>query len=157
MIYLSKEGKKQLEKKIDAIDQEIIDTYRMMGESTKIDNDLRENPEYLDLQTKVSYKLPHEKNKLKEVLRNSLILEDQDFYKNFDGETVIVGAKVTLLYNGDKEEYSIVGYGQDDPFNNVIIYNCDFANSLLGKKKGEQFQYKNSTIKILKIELINNY
>ena len=33
----------------------------MIGKSTKIDNDLRETPEYLELLAKVSYKLPFKK------------------------------------------------------------------------------------------------
>lgn len=156
MIYISKKGKEKLQEKIELLDKEINETYRMMGESTKIDNDLRENPEYLELQTKVSYKLPFEKRKIAEVLRECLIIEEQEFYKNFDGDKVIIGSKVFLLYNNEKEEYDIVGYGEEDPFNNIIAYNCDFANNLLGKKKGEEFKYKNSFIKIIDIKLINN-
>lgn len=151
-VYLSKKGKALLEEKINLIDKEIIDTYKQMGESTKIDNDLRENPEYNELQNKVSYKLPLEKSKLKEILNNSLIIEEQDFYKNFNGNEVIIGSKVTLLY-GDKEEiYLIVGNGEDDPFENIISYNCDFAINLIGKKINEEFKYRNFNIKILKIE-----
>lgn len=154
MIYVSKQGKKKIETQIENIDSEILETYKMMGESTKIDNDLRENPEYNELQTKVSYNLPYEKQKLKEILLNCLIIEEQDFYKNFDGNTVVINSKVTLLYNEEKEEYTIVGYGQEDPLNNIISYNCDFAINLLNKKTGDEFKYKNSNIKILNVELI---
>lgn len=153
MIYISKKGKRKLEEKLVLIEKEIIETYRLMGESTKIDNDLRENPEYNELQNKVSYKLPFEKSKVKEVLNDSLIIEEQDFYKNFSGEEIIVGSKVTLLYNDEEEIYLIVGYGEEDPFNNIVSYNCDFANSLIGKKLNEEFKYKNAKIKIIKIEL----
>ena len=153
-IYLSRKGKKILEDKLESIEKEITETYKMMGESTKIDNDLRENPEYLELQTKVSYKLPLEKSRIKETLNNSLIIEEQDYYKSFNGDKVIVGCKVTLISNGEEEIYSIVGYGEEDPFNNIISYNCDFANSLIGKTLNSEFNYKNSSIKIVKIELI---
>lgn len=154
MIYISKKGKEKLEKKLELIDKEIIDTYKKMGESTKIDNDLRENPEYLDLQTKVSYKLPFEKKEIKEILNDSVIIENQDFYKNFDSQTVIIGSKIELLYNDNVEIYEIVGYGDDDPFNNIISYNCDFSKNLIGKKTNEEFFYKNNKIKVLKVELI---
>lgn len=154
MIYISKKGKEKLEEKLESIDKEIIDTYKKMGESTKIDNDLRENPEYLDLQTKVSYKLPFEKKEIKEILNNALIIEEQDFYKGFNNQVVIIGSKVELLYNEKRETYSIVGYGDDDPFNNIISYNCDFAKNLIGKKANEEFIYKNNKIKVLKIEIL---
>lgn len=154
MIYISKKGKKIIEDKIDFIEKQITETYKMMGESTKIDNDLRENPEYNELQNLVSYKLPYEKQKLREILLNSSIIEDQDFYKNYN-DTVIINSKVTLLYNNDKEIYNIVGYGEEDPINNIISYTCDFAVNLLGKSKNEEFRYKNSTIKILDIEKLS--
>ena len=154
MIYISREGKIKLEEKLRSIEMEVLETYRLMGESTKIDNDLRENPEYNELQNKVSYKLPYEKSQVKELLNNSLIIEDQDFYKNFDGKTVIIGSKITLLYNNVEEVYSIVGQGEEDPFNNIISYSCDFANSIIGKKINDEFRYRNSNVKILKVELL---
>ena len=70
-IYISLNGKKKLIDRLDIIEKEITETYRLMGESTKVDNDLRENPEYLELQTKISYKLPLERSKVKEILNNS--------------------------------------------------------------------------------------
>ena len=153
-MYLSKKGKLLLEDRLYEIEKEITETYRLMGESTKVDNDLRENPEYLELQTKVSYKLPLEKSKIKETLTNACIIEEQDFYKEFDGSEVIIGSKVSLLYDNQKEVFYIVGEAQEDPFNNIISYNCDFATNLLGKKINSEFKYKNSTIRIEKIERI---
>ena len=152
-LYISRNGKLLLEEKLLTIEKEITETYRLMGESTKIDNDLRENPEYLELQTKVSYKLPLEKSKIKEILNSSLIIEEQDFYKTFTGNEVIIGAVISLLYNGIEEVYKIVGYGEEDPFNNIILYNCDFAINLIGKVKGSEFSFRNSKIKILDISL----
>lgn len=93
---------------------------------------------------------------IREKLNNSLIIEEQDFYNNFDGTEVIIGSKVAILYNGEEEEYLIVGDGEEDPFNNVISYNCDFANKLIGKKLNEEFQYKGANIKIQRIELLSN-
>lgn len=155
IIYLSKKGKQLLEDRIEKVEKEIIETYKQMGESTKIDNDLRENPEYNELQNKVSYKLPLEKQQLKEILNNSLIIEEQEFYKTFNGNEVIIGSQVTLLYNGAEEVYLIVGYGEEDPFENIISYNCDFASNLIGKKVNEEYKYKGANIKIINIKLLD--
>ena len=152
-IYISLNGKKKLIDRLDIIEKEITETYRLMGESTKVDNDLRENPEYLELQTKISYKLPLERSKVKEILNNSLVIEEQEFYKLFSGEVVIIGSKVTLIYDSVEEIYYIVGEGEEDPFNNIISYKCDFASNLIGKRINEEFKYKNANIKIVKIEL----
>ena len=152
-IYLSKKGKKLLEEKLELIEKEIVDTYKRMGESAKVDNDLRENPEYNELQTKVSYALPLEKSKIREMLNNSLIIEEQEFYKNFNGKEVVIGSKVKILYNNIEEEYSIVGQGEDDPMSNIISYSCDFAKNLVGKMKNDKFKYKNAEIIILDIVL----
>ena len=152
-VYISLVGKKKLLDKLESIEKEITETYRLMGESTKVDNDLRENPEYLELQTKISYKLPLERSKVKEILNNSLVIEEQEFYKLFNGEEVIIGSKVTLIYDNAEEIYHIVGEGEEDPFNNIISYKCDFAFNLIGKKINEEFKYKNANIKVIKIEV----
>lgn len=153
VLYLSLKGKKLLEEKLEKIEKEITETYRLMGESSKVDNDLRENPEYLELQTKVSYNLPLEKNKIREILSCANIIEEQEFYNNFDSKEVIIGSKVKILYDGIEELFTIVGEGEEDPYNNIISYNCDFAINLIGKKVKEEFKYRNSIIKIIKIEI----
>ena len=153
-MYISLKGKKILEEKLENIDKEIIETYRLMGESTKIDNDLRENPEYNELQNKVSYKLPYEKERIRNILNNSLVIEEEEFYKEFEGSRVIIGSKVTLSIDSIEEVFYIVGEGEEDPFNNIISYNCDFALNLIGKRINESYKYKNSFIKVISIELI---
>ena len=61
-----------------------------MGESTKIDNDLRENPEYNELQNKVSYKLPLEKSKLKDYANKLTFDMNDEEYKTLQEEFEII-------------------------------------------------------------------
>ena len=84
-----------------------------MGESTKVDNDLRENPEYNELENKVSYKLPFKKENIKNILNNAKVIEEQEFYKNFNGDEAIIGSKVPIKFN---DLYFFVFYLCDENF-----------------------------------------
>ena len=152
-IYVSLNGKVLLEHKLKEIEKQIIETYRLMGESSKNDNDLRENPEYNELQNKVSYELPLAKSRIKEIIRNCVIIENEKFYKNFDKQMVIIGCNVKILFNNEVEIYQIVGYGEEDPFEGKIAYNCRLASTLIGKRINEEFLYQNNIIKIIDVWL----
>ena len=59
--YISRKGYMKLYKEYVDYDEKIIQCQREMGESVKRDNDLRENPEYIDLRVKAMYTLPEQK------------------------------------------------------------------------------------------------
>ena len=124
-----------------------------MGESSKSDNDLRENPEYNELQNSVSYSLPQAKNQIKDIINKCIIIENEDFYKQFDKKNVIIGCKVKILFNCIEEIYHIVGYGEDDPYKGSISYNCKLSKALIGKKVNEELMYQNNKIKIVEVWL----
>ena len=70
MELISKKGYKKLCEELKNVDSEIIETQREMGESAKRDNDLRENPEYMELRVKAMYTLPQKKQKLDERVKD---------------------------------------------------------------------------------------
>ena len=106
MELISKKGYKKLCEELKNVDGEIIETQREMGESAKRDNDLRENPEYMELRVKAMYTLPQKKQKLYERVKDCKIIEETNEYKNFDGN-VIVGSKVKVICDGEEETYII--------------------------------------------------
>ena len=56
--FVSRKGLSSLIKMKETLKNELYRATKEMGESVKRDNDLRENPEYMQLQTKISYELP---------------------------------------------------------------------------------------------------
>ena len=54
--YITKNGYKKLYEDYLNIDKEITEVNKMMGESVKRDNDLRENPEFMELRVRATCK-----------------------------------------------------------------------------------------------------
>ena len=147
-------GYEKLESEIKRIDEEIQKTNIRMGESVKLDNDLRENPEFMDLRYKAMYVLPKQKEELQRVLKNVTIIEDTDEYKNFDGKTVIPCAKVVITIDGDDEEYSILGYGETDIDNGIISYDAPIVQAIMGKHVGDVVSFNGMQIIIKSVTRI---
>ena len=98
---ISKAGLARLEAEVESIDAEIQQTINEMGKSAKRDNDLRENPEFMELRVKAMHTLPTKKEKLCWKVKNAVIIEETPEYLNFDGNTVIVGSTVTFTMEGE--------------------------------------------------------
>ena len=72
-------------------------------------------------------------------------------------EHVMLGTTVTFLMNGEKQTWSILGYGEEDVENNIVSYKAPLARALMIKKVGDEFEAKfgieSKKLKILNIEL----
>lgn len=84
-IFLSRKGKEKIYQQYLEVDKEIQQTNKAMGESVKMDNDLRENPDFMALRVKSMYDLPKKKKDLYTMYIDSIVIEDQPEYVNFDG------------------------------------------------------------------------
>lgn len=156
MKLISKKGYERLCKEYELIDQKIIDTRREMGESAKRDNDLRENPEFLELRVKVMYTLPAEKEELYKKIMDCVIIEECDFFKKFDGSTVIPGSKVVYDMNGKTKTITILGDNEADLENNIISVSAPFAKALIDRQVNETFDFNGRKVTIKSIEKITN-
>lgn len=151
---ITKNGFEQLKEDVRKVEDEILDVQREMGESVKRDNDLRENPEYMDLRVKAMYSLPAKKAELLNRLKSCIIIEDTAQYQSFNGQKVIVGSKVTYEFDGEEETLSIVGDREGNIDEGLISCEARFAKDLIGKHIGEKFEFNGSTIVIKKVERI---
>lgn len=151
--YITKIGYQQLYEDYLNVDGEITEANKMMGESVKRDNDLRENPEFMELRVKAMYELPAKKQTLWDKYRSAIIIEETEEYLQFDGKTVIRGSKVKL--NFDEEdicEYQIKGSDEGDLNNDILSCDAPMAQALLGKQLGTVVEFNGMSIEILEIE-----
>ena len=153
MELISKKGYKKLCEELKNVDDEIISIQRKMGESAKRDNDLRENPEYMELRIKAMYTLPQKKKKLYERAEECKIIEETSEYKNFDGN-VIVGSKVKVICDGEEKTYIILGDSEGDLSNSIISWKAPFAQALLDKHIKEIVNFNGMIIQIEEITRI---
>lgn len=152
--YISQKGYDELYENFLNVDKEIDDVNRRMGESAKRDNDLRENPEFMELRVKAMYELPEKKNELWNKYNSAIIIEEMDEYKNFDYKTVIIGAKVTINFDGDICTYKILGNDEGDLKNDVLSCQAPISQAIINKKVGDTVKFNKSVIEILEVDLV---
>jgi transcription elongation factor GreA len=96
--------------------------------------DLSENAEYheaRDAQATIEDRIA----RLEELLKTAQIVSSNT------GDMVNVGSVVTVEKDGKKFEYSIVGSEEADVTTNKISMKSPFGQSILGKKKGDNFTF----------------
>ncbi|MEG1499448.1 MAG: transcription elongation factor GreA [Clostridia bacterium] len=151
-IYLTQEGKCQLEEKLAFYKtvrrpqvREAIGVAREFG-------DLSENSEY-DQAKEEQGKLEGEIAEMETILRDAVIID-----KKKSNPTVIgMGTKVKLLDAEFNEEliYKIVGSTESDPLNGQISNESPVGKALLGKRKGDTIEVETpvGTTKLTILEL----
>lgn len=152
-IFLSRKGKEKIYQQYLEVDKEIQQTNKAMGESVKMDNDLRENPDFMALRVKSMYDLPKKKKDLYTMYIDSIVIEDQPEYVNFDGETVIIGSTVEIFMNNKKMKYTILGTNEGDLANRIIAENSPLAQALLGNKVGQHISFNDFNIEIVNVKI----
>lgn len=150
--YISQNGYLKLYQEFLGISNQIGEINKKMGESAKRDNDLRENPEFMELRVKAMYELPRKRDELWQKYNAAIIIQEMQEYKQFDGTDVIIGAKVTLEFNGEECTYVILGNDEGDLENNILSCEAPLSKAIINRKEGEIIQFGKNTIKILKVE-----
>ena len=133
--FMTEEGKKKLEDELN----ELITVRRPeVGERIKIARDfgdLSENSEYDSAKDEQAF-VESRISQIETMLRYAVIIENDENVSDIVqlGKTV----KFVELPDGDEEEYQIVGSAEADPFEGRISNDSPMAQSLLGKKVGEE-------------------
>ena len=131
-VYLTKEGKKQLEEKLDYYKTvkrpEVIKRIGLAREF----GDLSENSEY-DAAKEEQARIEGEISEMEDKLHNCIVIHKVDTSK------VNVGCKVELQNNtmGQTVTYKIVGSTESDPLNGFISNESPVGKAVLGKVVGD--------------------
>ncbi|AIB42915.1 GreA/GreB family elongation factor [Pseudomonas sp. WCS374] len=140
-IYLSRKGLERLSAQRDQLREDLQRSTKEMGESVKRDNDLRENPEYMQLQTKVSYELPNKIAEITKILDTHQLIEDTEAIRDGHFDEVQVGMQVTLTdEEGSERVISILGYEESNPDEGVVSYLTPVAKILTHKEVGDEVE-----------------
>ncbi|MFC6335190.1 transcription elongation factor GreA [Paenibacillus septentrionalis] len=95
--------------------------------------DISENSEYEDAKNEQAF-IEGRIITLEKMLRNARIINNDEI----DVDTVSVGCTVTVedLEFGDRQDYTIVGTAESNPFENKISNESPLGKAILGMKKG---------------------
>lgn len=130
-LYLTEEGLEEIKKELDELIQvkrpEVINALK----DARAQGDLSENAEY-DAARQEQAVVESRIKELEAMIEKAVVIT------KVDTDVVSIGTKVTIEYVDDeeKEEYSIVGSSEADPFENKISNESPIAKAIMGLKVG---------------------
>lgn len=137
--YVTRKGLRLLAQKQKDLIEDLEKSTRAMGHSASLDNDLRENPEFMQLRTKVTYELPSKIAELGNAIRLARLINDSEHIQNQDFHEVLPGVEVEMeSEDGELRVHSILGYEEGDPQKGIVSYLSPVGEKLLHKAVGDE-------------------
>ncbi len=130
-IYLTEEGLDEIKKELDYLKNEKRPEIINALKEARAQGDLSENAEY-DAARNDQAQVEARIRELEVMVEKAIII------KNINTDVVSLGTKVTIEYveDNEREEYSIVGSKEADPFSNKISNESPIAKAIMGSKVG---------------------
>lgn len=112
--------------------------------------DISENAEYDEAKNEQA-QLEERISKLENILRTAVIVDES----KLDRDVVNIGSWVKLDFDGDIEEYTVVGSAEADPSQAKISNEAPIGKALMGRRIGEEVEVQvpsgTVSIKILEV------
>lgn len=141
-VLLTKEGLKQLEDELKHLQDVVMKEIAQKIKEAKEFGDLSENSEYIEAkehQAATASRIMEIEN----MLKNVEIINEKQAAKS---DMVQLGSKVQVQAldtdDKEKEEYTIVGSTEADPFNGKISNESPLGSALMGKKEKDVISFK---------------
>lgn len=141
-VLLTKEGLKQLEDELKHLQDVVMKDIAQKIKEAKEFGDLSENSEYIEAkehQAATATRIME----IEAMLKNVEIINEKKAAKS---DVVQLGSKVKVQAldtdEKEKEEYTIVGSTEADPFNGKISNESPLGAALMGKKEKDKVQFK---------------
>lgn len=147
VLWTTEEGYLKTQERVRQIGTiEMIENAREI-EAARALGDLRENSEFKFAQERRA-RLQSELKTLSDQLNRARIITKDDIHANEVG----VGNIVDLVdAKGQALHYIILGPWDADPERNILSFNSKFAEAMMGKKKGDEFQFKEDKFQVMDI------
>jgi len=150
MYYITKEKKQILEKELKNLKEVRRKEIAEKLDEAKALGDLKENAEYAEARREQG-EIEDRISEIEEILKNSKIVERKQT------DFIEIGSVVELKKNNSKNTvtYEIVGVKEVDIFQNKISFLSPLGKELMGKKKGDKFDFTTPSGKKVKYEIVN--
>lgn len=147
-IWTTEEGYLKIQERIRQIGTvEMVENAREI-EAARALGDLRENSEFKFAQERRA-RLQSELKTLSSQLNRAHIITPDDIHFHEVG----VGSIVNLIDSkGNKLNYTILGPWDANPDQNIISFNSKLVQSMMGKKLGESFSFRDEKFEIIGLE-----
>ena len=146
--YFTKDGLAKLKEELNELKtNEMRRVTKLIAEAAAF-GDLKENAAYHDARGMKSFLLGRIEQ-LENAINEAIVVEKKG------DEKIGVGSQISITLDGKKQEFHIVAPTEADILKNKISYQSPLGAQLMGKKKGEKFDYemagKKTKIEVLKI------
>jgi transcription elongation factor GreA len=133
---ITPEGYEKLKKEL-----EMLTTVRRRDIADRIEKakelgDLSENAEYHDAKEAHAFN-EGRISEISNLLKNITVVSNGS-----SGDTVGMGSKVAVAFNGKEKTFTIVSFNEADPMNGLISNESPIGQAFIGKKKGDSVQVK---------------
>lgn len=107
--------------------------------------DLSENQEYTDARAEQKT-VENRILEIQEILKNAKIIE------NKASDNITIGSIVDIAMDGKPFSYTIVGPVEANPLEGKISHESPIGKELLGRKKGDKFDFNGKKIEIIDLK-----
>ena len=145
--YISKKSKNLFTQLHENMNKELKDLSDSFEGGGRI---LNENPFFLEERARIAAFYEEEKKSLAKY-RQFIVIEEMEEYKNFDGESVIIGCSVDVLFNGHPISYKILGTKEGNMDENILSCEAPISIAILGKKVGDTIPFRDDELKIISV------
>lgn len=147
-IWTTEEGYLKIQERIRQIGTvEVVENAREI-EAARALGDLRENSEFKFAQERRA-RLQSELKTLSSQLNRARIITPDDVHSHEIGIASIVNV---IDSQGNKTTFTILGPWDADPDRNILSFNSKLAQSMIGKKVGESFDFRDEKFQIVGFE-----
>ena len=135
-VHLTKEGLKEIQDELDNLVKDKRPKVVERVARARDFGDLSENSEYHQARDELAF-IDGRIEELQEIISKAIVIDGKKKRKSID-----IGCKVTLMGNGKKHTYNIVGEWEADPKEKKISHESPLGKALVGKKVGEKVEFE---------------
>lgn len=135
-LVLTKVGREKLEKELDELINirrpEVINKIEVAKEQ----GDLSENAEYHDAKDEQGL-IENRIREIQDILKNAEMMNDI-----VGGNEINIGSQIQVEMNGEKMDYTIVGFNEQNPGEGKISNESPMGQAFMGHVKGDEIEIK---------------
>jgi len=132
--FITQEGLKKIQEELEQRKNEVRQKIAASIKEAKEQGDLSENAEYSEAKSQQA------ENEARIAELEFMLKESEVVSFNKSSETVQMGSKIKVKFNGKEMDFQIVGSNEARPSEGKISNESPMGKGFLGKKKGEEFE-----------------
>jgi len=132
--FITQEGFKKIQEELEQRKNEIRQRIAASIKEAKEQGDLSENAEYSEAKSQQS------ENEARIAELEYMLKESEVVSYNKSSETIQMGSKIKVKFNGNEIDFQIVGSNEASPSEGKISNESPMGKGFMGKKKGDEIE-----------------